>query len=109
MAEYPWAPEEKQKLLAQVQSETPEAIVYAIKGVLALKKVKTMAITGADAGRWKKEVVHPIEKLVRIQAALLALPPELRVAVSEEAENRIQCVAVQAHILKRTPRKPWES
>jgi hypothetical protein len=100
--------EKQQKILEQVRAGKPDEVLYAIKWVIGLKKVKRMPVGGPNAGKWEKHRVDAVEKLVRISAAILTLPPELRAAVLDEAENRIQCVAVQADILDRPPRKPWE-
>jgi hypothetical protein len=108
VSEYQWG-EDKQKIFDQVQSATPDEVLYAIKWVIALRKIKVMqVVAGNDTGKWTKTPVDAVEKLVRIQSAILTLPAELREAVLAEAENRIQCVAVQADILKAPPRKPWE-
>lgn len=89
--------EQKEQALRQAQD-----ILWAIQGVLLLRKEKVTPMSGPDAGKRIKVKIDSIEKLVRIRACMLSLEnADLLEAVEFEAKNRIMLSNV-------TGRKPWE-
>lgn len=84
-----------------------EAILFAVNKILKLKKEKVIRAF-EPSGKWRKERILPPEKLIRIRAALLTLPPELLEVIDFEAKNRVMIAAKQAEITGNPPRNPWE-
>jgi hypothetical protein len=100
-------PVKRAKLLEEMRTP-PEGVLYAIKWVIQLKKIKVSVGDALLVGEFQKVRIEPAEKLVRIRAALLTLPPEILEVIEAEAKNRVDVMITQAIILDKPPRDPWE-